>query len=110
MKKYIKEIVIITLQLLLFYVSPLFAGPTDAMGMVFLIICGTFFLSLLIGAVSGSKLKFLYPIVTSVVFVPSVFIFYNESALVHSLWYLVIGTIGVGIGSLIHFIAYKIKK
>ena len=34
MKKNIKEIIIGILQLLLFYVLPLFAGPTDAMGMV----------------------------------------------------------------------------
>ena len=53
MKKNIKEIIIGILQLLLFYVLPLFAGPTDAMGMVFLIIVGTFILSLLIGILSN---------------------------------------------------------
>ena len=37
MKKYIKEIIILILQLFMFYIFPLFAGPTDAMGMVFLI-------------------------------------------------------------------------
>ena len=110
MKKYTKEVIILTLQLLLFYVFPLTAGPTDAMGMVFLIICGTFLFSLLMGALSGSNLKFLYPIVTSILFIPSVFIYYNESALVHALWYLVIAGIGTGIGSFIRFIVCKIKK
>ena len=38
MKRYIKELAILTVQLFLFYLFPLFAGPTDAMGMVFLII------------------------------------------------------------------------
>ena len=37
MKQYIKEIIILIIQLLMFYVFPIFAGPTDAMGMVFLI-------------------------------------------------------------------------
>ena len=38
MKKCIKEMVVLLIQLFMFYVFPLFAGPTDAMGMVFLII------------------------------------------------------------------------
>ena len=65
MKKNIKEIIIGILQLLLFYVLPLFAGPTDAMGMVFLIIVGTFILSLLIGILSNNKIKYFYSVFTS---------------------------------------------
>ena len=95
MKKNIKEIIIGILQLLLFYVLPLFAGPTDAMGMVFLIIVGTFILSLLIGILSNNKIKYFY----SIIFIPSVFIYYNESALIHSVWYLVVANIGLFIGS-----------
>mgnify|MGYP003398363102 CR=1 FL=1 len=38
MKRYIKEIIILTIQLFMFYIFPLFAGPTDAMGMVVLIL------------------------------------------------------------------------
>ena len=38
MKKYLKEIIIFLLQLFMFYIFPLFAGPTDVMGMVLLII------------------------------------------------------------------------
>ena len=78
MKKNIKEIIIGILQLLLFYVLPLFAGPTDAMGMVFLIIVGTFILSLLIGILSNNKIKYFYSVFTSIIFIPSVFIYYNE--------------------------------
>lgn len=110
MKKYIKEIVVLVLQLLLFYVFPLSAGPTDAMGMVFLIICGTLLLSAMIGVLSDSNIKYLYPGVTMLVFIPSVFIYYNETALVHAVWYLVISAVGMGTGSLIRFIVYKIKK
>ena len=57
MRKYIKEAVIFLIQLLMFYVLPLFAGPTDAIGMVLLIIWATLSLSLVLGAMSSNKLK-----------------------------------------------------
>lgn len=102
MKKYIKEIIISILQLLLFYVLPLFAGPMDTIGMVFLIIIGTFILSLLIGVLSSNKIKYFYSVFTALTFIPSIFIYYNETALIHSIWYLVIASVGLLIGSLIH--------
>ena len=46
MKKYLKEILILLIQLFMFYVFPLTAGPTDAMGMVVLIIVATFVLAI----------------------------------------------------------------
>ena len=55
MKKYIKEIIILAIQLFMFYIFPLFAGPTDAMGMVVLILLSTFILSIIIGAISKDK-------------------------------------------------------
>lgn len=108
MRKYIKETVILVLQLLLFYVFPLTAGPTDAMGMVLLIILGTFFLSMLMGGLSNWNLKYLYPIITAIIFIPSVFIYYNASAMIHAIWYLVIATIGIAIGTFIRFIVNKL--
>ena len=110
MKKYIKEIVIFIFQLLLFYVSPLFAGPTDAMGMVFLIICGTFLLSVLLGILSKSDIKYLYPGITAITFVPSVFIYYNESALVHAVWYLFISAAGLGLAAIVNGIFRLFRK
>ena len=106
MKRYNKEIIILLIQLLMFYIFPLSAGPTDMMGMVVLIILSVFILSILIGSLSNEKIKYLYPLVVSILFIPSVFIYYNESALIHSLWYLVVSTIGLLIGLVI----YKIRK
>lgn len=108
MKRFWKELVILAVQLFMFYIFPLFMGPTDAMGMVVLIIAVTFLLSLIIGSVSKEKWKFLYPPVISVLFIPSVFIYYNESALIHAVWYLVISAVGLLIGSLIHLIVKKL--
>ncbi len=110
MKKYLKEVIITILQLFMFYIFPLFAGPTDAMGMVFLIIFATFILSLILGIISKTKLKFLYPILISVLFIPSVFIYYNESALVHAGWYFVISTVGILIGTVINIIGRLARK
>lgn len=95
MKKFAKEIVILFIQLLMFYVFPLFAGPTDAIGMVLLILLSTVLLSYVLGTASSNKVKYLYPVVIAVLFIPSVFIYYNGSALVHALWYLVTSSVGL---------------
>ena len=47
MKRYIKELIILLLQLFMFYIFPLFARPTDAIGMVLLIILATLLFSFL---------------------------------------------------------------
>ena len=104
MKKYIKELIILVLQLFMFYIFPLFAGPTDVIGMVVLIIASTALLSFILGIISKEGTKFAYPLVVSILFIPSVFIYYNETALVHAVWYLVISGIGLGIGSLIRLL------
>lgn len=107
MKKYLKEIIILLIQLFMFYIFPLFAGPTDAMGMVLLILLATLFLSLTITIISKEKIKYLYPIVAAIIFIPSVFIYYNESALIHSLWYFVSSLIGTFIGAITNKIISK---
>ena len=56
MKKYIAEIIIFCIQLFMFYISPLFAGPTDGMGMVVLILFATLILSILLGSISKNRI------------------------------------------------------
>ena len=109
MKRYINEIVILLIQLFMFYIFPLFAGPTDAMGMVLLIILSTFVLSFVLGCISKERIKYLYPVIISILFIPSVFIYYNESALIHAVWYLVISCIGMIVGVVINFISIKLS-
>lgn len=99
---YLKEIIILLIQLLMFYIFPSFADPTDAMGMVFLIILVTLLLSVVVGSISNKKMKYLYPVIVAILFVPSVFIYYNESALIHSVWYLVVSGIGLIVGTVLH--------
>ncbi|MBQ8471882.1 MAG: hypothetical protein IJ501_00055 [Bacilli bacterium] len=109
MKKYYKFLGLLLLQLFMFYVFPMFAGPTDAMGMVFIIIISTFILGFINGFLSN-KIKYLYPVITSILFIPSVFIYYNESALVHSLWYFVVSLIGLSLGVLGSYLINKTSK
>lgn len=109
MKKYLKEIIILLIELFMFYIFPLFAGPTDAMGMVFIIILTTFIISIIIGSISNNKIKYFYPIIISILFVPTVFIYYNESALIHSVWYLIISSFGLIIGILINKLTRKLS-
>ena len=107
MRKFIKELTVLTIQLLMFYVSPLFAGPKDAMGMVLMILLATLLLSAVLGGVSKEKIKFLYPAVTAVTFIPSVFLFYNNTALIHSVWYLVVSAVGLLIGTALRWVLQK---
>lgn len=107
MKKYLKEIIIILIQLIVFYVYPCYAIKIDPMGMVIIIILATFILSMVIGCISKEKVKYIYPIATSILFIPSVFIHYNESALIHSVWYLGVSSIGLLIGSVIYKLTSK---
>lgn len=110
MKRYLKELVIVICQLFLFYVFPLFAGPTDAMGMVFLILLGTFALSLVLGILSRSGVKWGYPAACALLFVPTVPIYYNFSAMIHATWYLVIAAVGLALGSGLGALVRKVRK
>ena len=101
MKRYIKEIVILLIQLFMFYLYPLYAIRVDQIGMVLIMLFVTILLSLIIGVVSDKKIKYIYPIIISLLFIPSVFIYYNESALVHSLWYFVVSSFGLFLGIII---------
>lgn len=102
MKRFLKEIIILSIQLFMFYVFPLLAGPTDTMWMVVLIILATLLLSAIMGSISKEKIKYLYPLVVAIILIPSIFIYYNKSALVHSIWYLIVSVIGLTFVTIIY--------
>ena len=107
MKKHIPELTVLFLQALMFYVYPLFALPVDPIAMVLMILLATFVLSLMLGVLSGNKGKYLYPVATSILFIPTIFIYYNESASVHALWYLVVSAVGLCLGALARIVFKK---
>ena len=94
-------IISLIIQSLIFYCVPPFAISISPIGMVLLIIAATFLISLILGIASRGASKYLFPIATAIIFIPSVFIYYNDSALIHALWYLVISLVGVMTGSLV---------
>jgi len=108
MKPYKKELAVLCLQLFMFYIFPLFAGPTDAMGMVFLILWATLLLSAVLGCISCQKIKYLYPLAVAALFIPSNFIHYGGGAMVHALWYLVVSGVGILIGAGIRWLAARL--
>lgn len=98
-KKYLTEIIILVLQVALFYILPLFAGPTDAMGLVVLLLAGTALLSVVVGWISTNKIRFLYFVAVAIVFVPSIPIYYNWTASIHILWYAVLSAAATLVGA-----------
>lgn len=107
MKRYLKEIIILLLQAFIFYLLPMCMENIGAIGMVMLILFLTFALSIIITSISNNKIKYLYPVIVSLMFIPSMFIYYNESALIHSIWYLVVSSIGLLIGTFIYKLTHK---
>ena len=109
MKKYSKEIIVFVFQVMVFYLIPFTAGPTDGLGLVVVIWFATLLLSIVFGLVSQKKRKIIYPFVVAVLFIPTVYIHYNYTALVYTVWYLIDSYLGVLIGSLIGKISRRRK-
>ncbi len=109
MKRYIKESIILLLQIIFFYISPLFTAPDQIIGLIFLITLATGVLSLVMGLMSKEKIKFIYPILTAVLFIPTIFIHYNNSALIYIAVYFIISSLGVGIGTAIRMLFKKLS-
>lgn len=101
MRKYWQQLAIAAAQIFMFYLFPLLAKPLGAMGTVLVMLLAAFVLAMLAGRKMPGKVKILYPVFVAVLFVPSVFLYYNESALVQAAWYLVTASAGVLAGTLL---------
>ena len=109
MKKYFKELIILFVQLFMFYIFPLFMYLYEPIGTVMMILLVTFVLSIVLNIISKNRIKYLYPFVISILFIPSIYMYYNDSALIHSIWYLVISLFGMLIGSVIKLLKKECK-
>ena len=107
MLKYWKETSILLTQILIFYLCPAIVGSAGAIGMVLLMMALTLLLAFVMGIASGYKFKWLYPVLVAVLFIPSVFIYFNESALIHAVWYLVISSVGLSVGAITRWLSSK---
>lgn len=105
-----KGLVFFALQLIIFYILPLFAGPTDTMGLVIIQFAATFVLSFIVGVFSISDIKFVYPVVTTVSFIPVITIYMNSTAYIYLAFYAVITVVGVLLGTKVRHLFAKDGK
>ena len=104
MKKNLKEIIVCLLQILIFYLLPIRMKNFGPIGLVLLLLISTFILSIIIASISKNKIKYCYPLFVAIMFLPTILLYYNESALIHSIWYLVVSTIGMFLGTIINIL------
>lgn len=97
--RYRKIITLFIIQLLVLYIPPLLSGADEVIGMVLCMLLLTGILSCLQGIITKGAMKYLHPFATALLFIPSVYIYYNESALIHALWYFCISMIGILLGA-----------
>ena len=106
MKKYLQELIIILIQIGLFYLLPLFIKGNAVIFMILILLLGSFALTLIINIISNNKIKYFYPLIATIIFIPSIFIYYNSSAWIHAIWYFIDCLFGEVIGTCI----YKIRN
>ena len=109
-KNYLKEISIVLLEICILYILPLLFNSDNGIGIVLLMLVLTFALSAVLACISNKKIKYLFPILVSILFIPTVYIYYNETAMIHSLWHLIASLLGMIIGEVIMLITKKVTK
>lgn len=98
MKGYFEELIILILQLLIFYVFPIFAVENEFMGIVVIVLLATFMVALVLGGLSKKRIKYYYPVIVSLFFIPAVSIYDKEFTLMHTFWCLGTTFLGVILG------------
>ena len=105
MKKYLKEIIIIIIQIIILYIVPLVANNISKDAIIltlFTNIILSFVITLVLCLISKNKIMYYYPLILVVLYVPSGFIYYKQAdaVLFYSIMHLVFSSIGLGIGIL----------
>lgn len=100
MGKYKKEITAAAIQLAIFWLLPLAMLKVSPMSMVLIMLICTLVISGYAAGVSQRGIKYLFPVFAAAMFLPTVPVYYNSSALIHALWYFVSSGIGLGTGML----------
>lgn len=108
MKRYANALLPVIGQIALFYLFPLCAKPLGAIAAVVLMLAGTLIPAGLIGWLIKSPLRFAWPPAVALLFLPTIPLYYNHTALIHALLYFVLAFAGVGMGALLRLLADKI--
>ncbi len=101
MKKYKLEASAVLMQLVVFYLLPLIAIKLGPIMMVMIMLVATGAIAAFLGCWSNKSIKYFLPVAAALLFMPSVPLYYNSSALLQTLWYFAMSAVGMGIGSLV---------
>lgn len=101
MKKYLSMIIIVLLQALVYFLAPQLFKVFNVTHVIIGMLIATFGLSMIIIVASDSKLRFLYSIPATALFVLSIPIYYNSKAYDTIIWHFCVSVIGVLLGFLI---------
>ena len=107
MKKYLKELIIAGIELALIFLFPLIPmGNKDAHIILLLVI--TLIVGIVGVAISDKKIKFLFPVLATVMVVPTMFMYYEPRVYGNIFWMFVFSILATIIGELLRLIVLGI--
>ena len=109
MKKYLKELIIAGIELALIFLFPLIPmGNKDAH--IILIMALTLIVGIIGVAISNKKIKFLFPVFTTILVVPTMFMYYEPRVYGNIFWMFIFSLLTVIIGELLRLIVLGVVK
>ena len=109
MKKYLKELIIAGIELALIFLFPLIPmGNKDAH--IILIMALTLIVGIIGIAISYKKIKFLFPVFTTILVVPTMFMYYEPRVYGNIFWMFVFSLLAVIIGEILRLIVLGVIK
>ncbi len=109
MKKFLKEIIIAAIEAAVLFLFPL-VPIGDRAGHIILIMVITLIVGTVGVAISNKKIKYLFPVFTTLVLVPTLFIYYDPSVYANIFWVFVFAVLATLLGQIIRLIILGISK
>ena len=107
MKKYLKELIIAVIETAFLFLFPLIPmGNKDAH--IILIMALTLIVGIIGVAISNKKIKFLFPVFTTILVVPTMFMYYEPRVYGNIFWMFVFSLLAVIIGEVLRLIVLGI--
>jgi len=101
-KELIKNISIVVLFLSVYYLFPLLIRDTGSAILIMLILTPLLLFLISFGAGIFQGFIWYIPCLAALTFIPSVWIFYNSSALIYTIPYAILSLVGIGCGTMFH--------
>ena len=109
MKKYLKELIIAVIETAFLFLFPLIPmGNKDAHIILLLVI--TLIVGVVGVAISDKKLKFLFPLFSTILVIPTMFMYYEPRVYGNIFWMFVFSLLAVIIGELLRLIVLGVIK